>query len=84
VLAAVCTASATIALLHPSTASELQHMLNLGFEVTSAQVTSLIIVGGGALLVLHWTIIAFVARRTWQRQAVPGLRKSVSSPVTRR
>ena len=84
VLAAVCTASATIALLHPSTASELQHMLNLGFEVTSAQVTSLIIVGGGALLVLHWTIIAFVARRTWQRQAVPGLRNSVSSPVTRR
>jgi hypothetical protein len=66
VLAAVCAASATIALLHPSTASELQHMLNLGNEVTSAHVTSLIIVGGGALLVMHWTVTAFVARRTWQ------------------
>jgi hypothetical protein len=66
VLAAVCAASATIALLHPSTASELQHMLSLGFEVTSTHVTGLIVVGGGALLVLHWTITAFVARRTWQ------------------
>ena len=66
VLTAVCVASATIALLHPSTASELQHMLNLGFEVTTAHVTGLIVVGGGALLVMHWTITAFVARRTWQ------------------
>jgi hypothetical protein len=66
VLTAVCVASATIALLHPSTASELQHMLNLGFEVTTAHLVSLIIVGGGALLVMHWTITAFVARRTWQ------------------
>jgi hypothetical protein len=66
VLTAVCAASATIALLHPSTASELQHMLDLGFEVTSAHLVSLIIVGGGALLVLQWTLTAFVARRTWQ------------------
>lgn len=65
VLAAICTVSATIALLHPSTASELQHMLNLGLEVTSAHVTGLIIVGGVALLVMQWTLTAFVARRTW-------------------
>jgi len=65
VLAGICAASATIALLSPSTPSELQHMLNLGFEVTPAQVTVLIIAGGGALLLLQWTLTAFVARRTW-------------------
>jgi hypothetical protein len=66
VLAAICTASATIALLSPSTASDLERMLNLGFRVTTVHLVSLIIVGGGALLALQWTLTAFVARRTWQ------------------
>ncbi len=84
VMTAVCAASGTIALIHPSTASELQHMLHLGFEVTQAHVTGLIIVGGSALLVLQWTLIAFVARRTWHgwiRQAAsqtPGARRDTT------
>jgi hypothetical protein len=41
-------------------------MLSLSFEVTTVHLVSLIIVGGGALLALQWTLTAFVARRTWQ------------------
>jgi len=66
VLAVICAASATIALLSPSTASDLEGMLNLGFRVTTVHLIVLIMVGGGVLLALQWALTAFVARRTWQ------------------
>jgi len=66
VLAVICSASATIALLSPSTASDLEGMLNLGFRVTTVHLTGLIIVGGSALLVLQWLLAEFIAQRTWQ------------------
>ena len=66
VLAVICAASATIALLSPSTASDLEGMLNLGFRVTTVHLIVLIMVGGGVLLVLQWALTAFIAHRTWQ------------------
>ena len=68
-LAVICAASATIALLSRSTATELQHMLHLGFVVTPAHVVGLIVVGGVALLTLQWVLTERIARwtlRGWQ------------------
>jgi len=70
-LAVICSASATIALLSPSTATDLRGMLNLRFEVTTVQIVALILVGGGALLVLQWALTAYIARRTWQAWLEP-------------
>ena len=64
VLAVVCAASATIALLSRSTATELQHMLHLGFVVTPAHIVGLIVIGGAALLTLQWVLTDRIARWT--------------------
>ncbi len=56
VLFVVCAASAFIALLSSSTASDLQGMLGLGFEVTQGMILALIFVGGLALLAVNWVL----------------------------
>ena len=60
VLAFICAASAFIALVSKSTASDLRGMLGLGFEVTQGMIIGLILVGGAALLAIGWglTIIS--------------------------
>ncbi len=56
VLLLVCIASAVLALICPSTPSDLRGMLGLGFEVTWAMVAALIVVGGLGLLVFNWVL----------------------------
>ena len=65
VLALVCAASASIALASPSTASDLQGMLGLGFEVTQEMIIALILVGGAALLALCWGLSVAAVRLTY-------------------
>jgi hypothetical protein len=55
-MALVCVVSATLALLSPSTASDLRGMLGLGFEITRAMIWGLILVGGVGLLVVNWVL----------------------------
>jgi hypothetical protein len=62
VLALVCAASALIALLSPSTPSDLKGLLGLSFEVTQGMVVGLILAGGALLLALGW-ILAQIAVR---------------------
>lgn len=52
----VCAVSATVALVGPSTPNDLRGMLGLGFEVTSAMIWSLILVGGTGLLAVNWVL----------------------------
>ncbi len=54
VLALVCVASAAIALVSPSTVSDLQGMLSLPFPVTPIMVIFLILGGGISILLLQW------------------------------
>jgi hypothetical protein len=62
VLFCVCAASAAIALLSPSTASDLQGMLGLHFEVTQAMILALIGLGGALLLAANW-LLAWLSTR---------------------
>jgi hypothetical protein len=58
ILFLVCVASAFFALTSPSTPSDLQGMLGLGFEVTQAMVVGLIVVGGVLLLAFSAALTA--------------------------
>jgi hypothetical protein len=58
VLFFICVASAFIALVSSSTASDLKGMLGLGFEVTQGMIVGLILVGGLALLAFNWFLTA--------------------------
>ncbi len=55
-LGLVCVASASIALLSPSTASDLKGMLAVSFEMTPAMLVGIILTGGVLLLVLNWWV----------------------------
>jgi hypothetical protein len=66
VLMLVCIASATIALLSESTASDLQSMLGLGFEVTPGMILGLIGIGGLVLLVSGWLMANTAVRLTFK------------------
>ncbi len=52
----VCAASATVALISPSTPGDLRGMLGLGFEVTRTMIWGLILVGGAGLLAVNWVL----------------------------
>ncbi len=52
----VCAASATVALVSPSTPGDLRGMLGLGFEVTRTMIWGLILVGGAGLLAVNWVL----------------------------
>ncbi len=64
VMALVCVASAILALLSPSTPSDLRGTLGLGFEVTWGMVLALIGVGGVGLLAASWLLTIFSVRVT--------------------
>jgi hypothetical protein len=55
-MALVCATSAFVALMSPSTPSDLRGMLGLGFEVTPAMIWGLILVGGTGLLTVNWVL----------------------------
>ena len=65
VLALICAASAIIALVSSSTASDLRGMLNPGFTVTQGLIVALILVGGMALLALGWGLSVASVRFTY-------------------
>jgi hypothetical protein len=65
VLALICTASATIALLSSSTASDLRGMLGLNFEVTHAMLVGFILIGGTSLLAGSWGLALAAVRITF-------------------
>ena len=64
VLALVCSVSAFIALVSPSTPNDLRGMLGLGFEVTRPMLIGLILVGGATLLATSWGITIAAVRLT--------------------
>ena len=72
VLAIVCIASATIALLDPYTASNLEGMLSLPFDVTKPMIVALIVIGGGVLLAGHWCLTGAAVRWSHARLAKAG------------
>jgi hypothetical protein len=65
VLAFICVASAFLALISKSTASDLEGMLGLGFEVTQGMIIGLILVGGVALLAIGWGLSVAAVRFTY-------------------
>jgi hypothetical protein len=71
ILALVCIASATLALLSPSTPSDLQGMLGLGFDVTPGMVWGLILVGGTGLLAVNWGLTTLSVRLTYRFLSIP-------------
>lgn len=62
VMAFICATSAFLALRDPTTAANLEGMLRLPFEVTQGMIIALIVVGGLALLALHWWLVAKTVR----------------------
>lgn len=61
VIAAVCFLSASVALVSPSTPSDLQRMLGLQFAVTKPMIIGLIVLGGLALTLLQYWLTAAAA-----------------------
>ncbi len=66
VLGFVCLASAAVALVNPSTASDLQGMLSLPFEVTPPMIVGLILAGGALILVLQWWLAITSVQRAYR------------------
>jgi hypothetical protein len=62
ILALVCAVSAFLALLSKSTASDMQGMLGLRFEITSGMIIGLILVGVLVLLVMGWGLAVVAVR----------------------
>ena len=62
----ICIASATIALLDPYTAANLEGMLQLPFHMTSGMIWGLIIIGGTFTGLVQWILTHTVIRRTYQ------------------
>jgi hypothetical protein len=65
VLAVVCTLSAAIALIDPYTASSLQGMFGLPFEITRGMLVELIVVGGITMLGTQWLVVSLLIRLTY-------------------
>ena len=66
VLAAVCAASGSIALLASSTASDVQRMLALPFPVTRLMILGVIVIGGTAMLMVDWWVTAKCVRSAYK------------------
>lgn len=66
VLILVCAASATVALISPSTPGDLRGMLGLGFEVTRAMLWGLILIGGVGLLAVNWVLTGLSVHITYR------------------
>lgn len=65
VLGVVCIASASVALVDPSTAHNLQGMLGLSFQVTHGMVIGIILVGGATILTLDWWLTVKSVERVY-------------------
>jgi hypothetical protein len=65
VLGSVCLASAAIALASPSTASDLERMLGLPFQVTPVMILGLILGGGAVILALQWWLTVESVERAY-------------------
>ena len=70
VLALVCLTAAVIAISDPYTGANLRGMFHLGFEVTSAMIGWIIVLGGTTLLILQWWLTSKMIRLAyrWTRQ----------------
>jgi hypothetical protein len=66
VMGLICLSSAVIGLLNRSTASEIQHMLGLGFTITPLGLLGIIVIGGAALLVIQWRLTALSVERAYR------------------
>lgn len=66
VLATVCLASASVALVADSTASDLQGLLALPFAVTQWMLIGLIVCGGAMLLMLDWWFTTRCVRHAYE------------------
>ncbi len=66
ILGLVCLVSASIALLAPSTGSDLQSMLRLPFPVTRWMLICIIFGGGALLLTFDWWITIKCVRRAYE------------------
>ena len=65
ILGLVCILSATIALANRSTASELQSMLRLPFQITPMMLIGIILGGGALMLALEWLLTVKSVERTY-------------------
>jgi len=65
ILGLICLASASIALLSSSTASDIRGMLRLPFQVTLVMIVGIILVGGAMILALNWWLTAKVIERVY-------------------
>ena len=66
ILGLVCIASASIALLDPSVAFDLQGMLGLPFPVTPVMILVIILSGGTLLLAIGWWLTVESVKRVYQ------------------
>ena len=65
-MALTCAASASFALLSPSTPGDLRGMLGLGFAITPAMLWGVVLVGGAGLLAVNWVLTALSVRLTYR------------------
>jgi hypothetical protein len=70
VLAFVCFVSAMIALVNPSTGSDLQGMLSLPFQVTPVTIMCIVLGGGISIVCLQWWLTLKCVERAYRYLAV--------------
>jgi hypothetical protein len=70
-LGLVCVASGVIALVNRSTASDLQGMLGLQFQVTPPMIVSIILGGGAIILALDWWLTIRSVERAYRYFVAP-------------
>ena len=66
VLTLLCFASATIALVNPSTGSDLEGMFSLSFQITPVMIICIILGGGISLLCLQWWLTLKSVERAYR------------------
>lgn len=69
VLALACGASASLALVDPYTADNLEGMLALPFQLTGEMIVGLILLGGAGLIAFEWFVAGAVLRGSWARMS---------------
>ncbi len=77
ILGLICLASAVIALVSTSTASDLRGMLHLPFEVTHGMILALILVGGTGLMTASWLLSVASVHLTYRLLQKPALSASI-------
>lgn len=80
ILGLICLASATIALLSSSTASDIRGMLRLPFQVTPLMIIGIILVGGAILLTFNWWLTVKVVERVYLYSTPEVLPQTATQP----